>query len=146
MKEMNAVARQPAKPPLIIDEGHYERLVALATRAMREAPDLAANLLEEVERADLRPSHLMPPGVVTIGSIVTFRDEDSGREETVQIVLPQDANIDQRRVSVLTPVGAALLGLTADQAIDWEVMPGRVRHIRVLNVAPPAKEGGSADH
>jgi regulator of nucleoside diphosphate kinase len=146
MKEMNAVARQPAKPPLIIDEGHYERLVALATRAMRDAPDLAANLLEEVERADLRPSHLMPPEVVTIGSIVTFRDEDSGREETVQLVLPQDANIDRRRVSVLTPVGAALLGLAVGQTIEWEVMPGRVRHIRVMKVAPPTKEGMGADH
>ncbi|HEU4619806.1 MAG TPA: nucleoside diphosphate kinase regulator [Gammaproteobacteria bacterium] len=146
MKEMNAAVRQPAKPSLIIDEGHYERLVALATRAMREAPGLAANLLDEVERAELRPSRLMPPDVVTIGSMVTFRDEDDGREETVQLVLPPDADIDRRRVSVLTPVGAALLGLSVGQAIEWEVAPGRVRHIRVVGVVPPAKPVVGADH
>ncbi|HEY8518568.1 MAG TPA: nucleoside diphosphate kinase regulator [Gammaproteobacteria bacterium] len=146
MKDMNVAPRQPTKPPLIIDQGHYERLVALANRAMKETPELAANLLEEVERADLRPSHLMPPEVVTINSIVTFRDEDSGREETVQVVLPQDANIDARRVSVLTPVGAALLGLTQGQTIDWEVLPGRVRRITVVNVEQPPKDGARAEH
>jgi regulator of nucleoside diphosphate kinase len=136
MKNIDSTTnRRAANPPLIIDAGYHERLIALAMAWMKQAPELAQRLLDEVERARVVPSHAMPKNVVTIGSEVTYRDEDSGRTETAQIVLPQDANIAERRISVLAPVGAALIGLSVGQRIEWQVGGGRVRRLTVLEVA-----------
>jgi regulator of nucleoside diphosphate kinase len=131
-----------AKPTLIIDAGHYERLIALAMRWMKQAPELARQLLDEVERARILPSEDMPADVVTIGSQVTFRDEGTGAVETVWVVLPHDASIDERRVSVLAPIGAALIGLSVGQRIDWQIVDGRVRRLSVLEVSQAPKDGG----
>ena len=111
---MNVKTETPvSRPRLIIDERAYPRLLALAERARAQVPDLADRLIEEIERADLRASSEMPADVVTLGSQVTFRHAD--RTQTVRIVAPEDADIEQRRISVLTPVGAALLGLSVGQ-------------------------------
>lgn len=134
------------KPPLIIDAGHYERLIALALRWMKQAPELAQQLLDEVERARVLPSADMPADVVTIGSQVTFRDAATGADETVRIVLPQDASIDEGRVSVLAPIGAALIGLSVGQRIDWRLADGRVRRIEVREVDQAPKPAAVVSH
>jgi regulator of nucleoside diphosphate kinase len=122
------------QPPLIIDADLHERLIALAERAQAHLPKVATQLLEEIERADLRPSIEMPPDVVTIGSEVTFEDVDRGVTQTVKVVFPNEANIDERRISILTPIGAALLGLSVGQRRGWEMADGRIRHLAVVNV------------
>jgi len=124
-----------ARPRLIIDERLYTRLVALAERARAQAPELADRLLVEIERADLRAPNEMPEDVVTLGSEVTFREHD--RTRTVHIVAPEDADIERRKISVLTPVGAALLGLTVGQKISWEMPDKRVAVLEVLAVRQP---------
>jgi regulator of nucleoside diphosphate kinase len=133
---MNAkkVARAPAeaKPALIIDAELYPRLLALAEQARKETPKLAEQLRDELERADLRAPEAMPADVVTIGSQVTFRDGE--RTQTVQVVFPSDADVDRGRVSVVTPLGAALLGLADGQRISWEMGYGRVKVIEVVEV------------
>jgi regulator of nucleoside diphosphate kinase len=135
-----------AKPPLIIDAGHYERLIALALRWMKQSPELAQQLLDEVERARVLPSQDMPADVVTIGARVTFRDAATGADETVRIVLPQDASIDDGRVSVLAPIGAALIGLSVGQRIDWRLADGRVRRIEVREVQQAPRGAAIATH
>jgi regulator of nucleoside diphosphate kinase len=77
----------------------------------------------------------MPADVVNIGSEVSFRDEASGRVQRVTIVLPPDADIDRQRVSVLTPIGAALIGLARGASIGWETREGEERRLTVLEVA-----------
>jgi regulator of nucleoside diphosphate kinase len=126
------LGRHNTKPALIIDANLYPRLLALAEQARTHAPEIADQLLDEIERADLRAEEEMPADVVTIGSEVTFRDGE--RTQTVRIVLPRDADVDHGRVSVLTPVGAALLGLSAGQQITWEMADGRVKVIEVVDV------------
>jgi regulator of nucleoside diphosphate kinase len=125
------------KPPLIIDADLYPRLLALAERARTVAPDLAARLIDEIERADLRAPAAMPADVVTIGSRVTFRDGD--REQTVSIVMPHEADVEHGRVSVVSPVGAALLGLSTGQRIAWEIGYGKTATIEVVVVAQAAQ-------
>jgi regulator of nucleoside diphosphate kinase len=120
------------RPSLTIDARHYARLLALAEKMRKQEPEVAEQLIEEIDRADLCPSDEMPDDVVTIGSTVTFRD--GAQTHTVQIVLPSDADIDRRRVSVIAPVGTALLGLSEGQRITWEMPGGRTREIEVLNV------------
>ena len=124
-----------ARPKLIIDERAYPRLLALAERARAQAPELADRLIEEIERADLRPSSEMPGDVVTLGSEVTFRQDE--RTQTVHIVAPEDADIERRRISVLTPVGAALLGLAVGQKISWEMPDKRGSVLEVVEVRQP---------
>jgi regulator of nucleoside diphosphate kinase len=123
------------RPQLIIDERVYPRLVALAERARARAPALADRFLEEIERADLRSLDEMPADVVTLGSEVTFRQDD--RTDTVHIVAPEEADIDRRRISVLTPVGAALLGLQVGQRIAWEMPDKRAAVLEVVAVRQP---------
>jgi regulator of nucleoside diphosphate kinase len=131
---MNTTALPPrvVKPRLVIDAALYPRLLALAESARKQLPELADQFLEEIERAELRPSQDLPDDVVTLGSDVTFRDGE--RTETVRIVAPPDADIDRRYISVLTPVGAALFGLTAGQQIAWEMPHGRRKVLEVVAV------------
>jgi regulator of nucleoside diphosphate kinase len=117
---------------LIVDAGLYAMLLALAEQARVRTPALANQLIEELERAALRSPDEMPDDVVTIGSTVTFRDGD--RTQTVQVVLPGNADIDRRRISVVAPVGTALLGLSAGQRISWAMPDGRTRIIEVVDV------------
>jgi regulator of nucleoside diphosphate kinase len=138
--------RRSPKPPLIIDADYHDRLISLALRSMKQAPELAQRLLDEVERARVLPSHDMPADVVTIGSEVTYRDEDTGAADTVRIVLPHEASIEERRVSVLAPIGAALIGLSVGQRIDWQVADGRTRRLAVVGVSQPANEAEAAAH
>lgn len=133
---MNGKAATAAsRPRLIIDERAYPRLLALAERARAQVPDLADRLIEEIERADLRAGGEMPADVVTLGSEVTFREGD--RTQTVRIVAPEDADIERRQISVLTPVGAALLGLTVGQKISWEMPDKRAAVLEVVAVQQP---------
>jgi len=124
-----------ARPRLIIDERAYPRLLALAERARTQVPDLADRLIEEIERADLRASSEMPGDVVTLGSEVTFRHAE--RTQTVQIVAPEHADIERKRISVLTPVGAALLGLAVGQTISWELPGSNEAVLEVVAVRQP---------
>lgn len=124
------------EPPIVLDAAWSERLEALAATAMRgPAAELGDRLMREVARATVLPSAEMPGDVVNIGSEVRFRDEVTGREQTVTVVLPEAADIDRGRVSVLTPIGAALIGLRAGAAIGWETRDGAERRLTVLGVA-----------
>jgi len=132
-----AVAPDTQEPPIVLDAAYSERLEALAATAMRgPAAELGDRLMREVARATVLPSADVPGDVVNIGSEVTFRDEVTGREQTVTIALPEGADIAQRRVSVLTPIGAALIGLRAGASIGWETRQGEERRLTVLAVRP----------
>ena len=123
-------------PPVVIDAKYVERLRGLAFAAMARNPEVGDRLMQEVERAEVLPSAEMPPHVVNIGSDVTFRDDTTGRVQQIILVLPTEANIAERKVSVLTPIGAALIGLTKGASIDWMTRNGERRELTVLEVAP----------
>ena len=75
-----------------------------------------------------------------MGSTLTFRDEQRGRTERVTLVFPEDANIEEKRISIMTPVGAALIGLSEGQSITWPSRTGEIHRLQVLSVedAPAA--------
>ncbi|MGH9809734.1 MAG: GreA/GreB family elongation factor, partial [Terriglobia bacterium] len=87
---------------------------------------MSAALLSELERAELLPETALPTDVVRIGSIVDF-EVDDGRFLTVELVLPENADINAERISVLTPVGAALIGLSPGQSMEWSGNDGKER-------------------
>jgi regulator of nucleoside diphosphate kinase len=129
-------------PPIVIDAAYSEQLERLAAGVMRSAAaELGDRLMHELARATVLPSAEMPSDVVNIGSEVSFRDEVTGRVQTLTLVLPPDADIARRRVSVLTPVGAALIGLAAGASIGWETREGEPRRLTVLEVRPAPAPG-----
>ena len=140
MSQLPVESAPESAPTVIIDAGQYERLESLAVGALEHSEDVAQRLLDELERAEVRPAESIPPSVITLGSEVTYRDETNGRTHTVQLVLPGEADISRRRISVLTPIGTALIGLSEGQCIDWETRDGSERQLTVVSVRP-----GSAD-
>jgi regulator of nucleoside diphosphate kinase len=127
-----------AETPLLIDFDTYDRLQALATRSDR-LPEVTAELLQELERARLVPAAQLPDDAVRVGSRVTYQDEASGAIRTIDLVWPAQADVPSMRISVLTPIGAALIGLRAGQRIRWR-LGGGDRRLVVLRVAQPAMD------
>ncbi|MFA6264256.1 MAG: nucleoside diphosphate kinase regulator [Pseudolabrys sp.] len=120
-------------PPIIVsgmDFDRLERLVAAARPQSRTADFLAG----EIARATIAPSGFLLRGVVAMGSEVEFRDDATGRSRTVNLVYPDQADLDDGKLSVLSPVGAALIGLSVGQSIEWETPTGARRSLTVLSV------------
>ncbi|RJF93562.1 nucleoside diphosphate kinase regulator [Sphingomonas cavernae] len=126
-----------ALPAIIITEADQDRLYDLAYAIRRSAPEVAEVLLQEMGRAEIRAVEEISGSVIAMGSIVRFRDED-GQERTVTLVYPGEADIAAGRISVATPVGAALIGLTVGQSFRWAGRDGHDHMLTVLGVAAGA--------
>lgn len=123
------------RPPLLMSVEGQIQLVALADAAARRHP-LASRLLhEEADRTELVPAADLPSTTVALGSLVEFRDSGAGETRSVRLVLPGEADIAAGRVSVLSLVGAGLIGLSEGQSIDWPTQDGRMRRLTVLRVS-----------
>jgi regulator of nucleoside diphosphate kinase len=117
-------------PRIVLSRFDHERLGRLLDK-VGPRPDLDA-LGEEIERAEIVEPETVPRNVVTMNSVVRFVDEESGRESEVKLVFPGHADIESNRISVLAPVGSALLGLSVGDSIDWPLPNGRTRRLRVV--------------
>ncbi len=87
----------------------------------------------ELERAQLVEAKDVSPRVVTMNSRLVYEDLASKRRQTIQLVYPDDADASQHKISILAPLGSALLGLEEGSTIDW-VMPGGTRRIRLVEI------------
>jgi regulator of nucleoside diphosphate kinase len=122
------------RPPIAIDVSHFARLSALSSLTSGAMMEVCAYLRDELDRAHIVPADKLRPDVVNLGSQVKFRDEQTGKEQEIILVYPLDADIARRRVSVLTPVGAALLGLSPNHTISFHTRTGERRELTVLKV------------
>jgi regulator of nucleoside diphosphate kinase len=109
---------------LILPEQDYELLLRLRP---------PAHLRQELERAIVVSDEALPPDVVVVNSRVVYTDEKTGVRRMVTIAWPHEANDTEGRISVLAPVGSALLGLSAGQSIEWQFPDGKHR-LRVEEV------------
>jgi regulator of nucleoside diphosphate kinase len=125
------------KPKIVVGEIDHERLTGLATTALERIPEVAEELLAEMDRAKVVAPGKLPADVVRMGSFVTF-DSDSAQHRRVQLVYPGEADIEQGRVSVLTPIGAALIGLAAGQSIAWTARDGK-KHVLTVTAVEQAE-------
>lgn len=126
----------PLSPDIVVARSEHRQLTVLALAGTGHSPDVADGLLYELERASVLPDALVPADVVRMGSSVRYRASD-GSEREVTLVYPIDADIAAGRVSVLTPIGAALIGLRHRQSIAWLTRDGRRQVLTVLGVRPP---------
>jgi regulator of nucleoside diphosphate kinase len=90
-------------------------------------------LEEELDGAQVMPSDEIPRDVVTMNSRVKVKDLDSGKEIVLTLVFPSDADLEQGRVSIVAPIGTALLGYQVGDTVEWTV-PARVRRLKVVEV------------
>jgi regulator of nucleoside diphosphate kinase len=133
--QMEKIARiGTAKPPIHISKTDYALIASQAMRLEATAPQVVEMLLDEIDRAQVHSRDELPGDVATLGSVVTFVDESTGVRRCVQIVLPADADIERGSLSIVSQVGAGLIGLSAGQSIDWPCPDGRPRTLRIVDV------------
>jgi regulator of nucleoside diphosphate kinase len=128
-------------PDIMIPASDYDRLVQLTTVAQ---PHVADYFDRELSRARVVPDAQFDVRSARIGSRVTYREEPSGRVRTVTLAWPQDADLAFGRISVLTSVGAALLGMRPMRSIDWPAPVGGLRRLTVLAVDNGGDSGPAA--
>jgi regulator of nucleoside diphosphate kinase len=136
MQEMTKTRR---KPSIRIAKTDHERLSALAEAVAARNPDTSDALFAELDRARIIGDEKLPADTVRMGSSVTF-SSDSGDTKTVTLVFPGEADIAEGKVSILTPVGTALIGLSEGQSIAWTARDGRQHELSVLAVRQPAPD------
>ena len=132
--------------PIIISDGDILRLRGLLGSAQRGLPRDHAHLDElrsELDRAIVLPVDEVPEGVVVMGSKIQVRDLATERVESYQLVFPRDADAAAHRLSVLAPLGTALLGNSAGDVVEWR-MPGGTRCFRIERVVRELQPAGAA--
>ena len=108
-------------PQIFITDQDYHRLQSLVASIDSEAADA---LEEELSRAHIIAQKDVTKDIVTMNSLVKFLDESTGHTQEMALVFPKDANLDAGRISILAPIGTALLGLKIGASIDWKVPNG----------------------
>ncbi|GAB3376019.1 nucleoside diphosphate kinase regulator [Lysobacter rhizosphaerae] len=125
-------AASTAAASLLISRLDCERIEALLDSPVAQSVDTSA-LRAELDRADVIEPARVPPDVITMNSTARFAIEGSDEVREVTLVYPRDADGSASRVSILAPVGSALLGLRVGDAIRWPV-PGGHLGLRVLSI------------
>lgn len=130
-------------PSIILTRLDVQRLEQLIDRLGDEFPGVEA-LQAELDRAEDVVGHdEVPAGVVTMNSSVHCREQGSGMDYHLTLVYPKDANADKGKISILAPVGSALLGLQVGQHIDWPAPGGKTLKLELLSVEGQPKDGGA---
>ena len=133
------------RPPIILTVRDCDRLLGLAEQQRSRQPAIAEMLEAEVARARVvNPQHV-PPDAVTMHSHVTFGYDHSQRSHWLTLVYPREADLDMAKISVATPVGAALIGLREGQSIGWLTASGAMRRITLNRVAYQPERAGRYD-
>lgn len=122
------------RPPVHLIAAEADTIMDLAYRMEDRHPQVSAMLIDEISRAQVHDAPHIPKDVVTMGSEVEFVDEASHTARTVTLVYPGEADIDMGRISVLTPIGAGLLGLRAGHSILWPDRDGHERNLTIVRV------------
>ena len=129
-------------PSIILTRLDVQRLEQLIDRMDDKLPGVIA-LQAEIDRAeDLVGHDEVPAGVVTMNSSVHCREQGSGKDYHLTLVYPKHANADEGKISILAPVGSALLGLQVGQHIDWPAPGGKTIKLELLSVEGQPKDGG----
>lgn len=128
-------------PQLYLTQNDVDRLLGL----VEAQPGKGLEKLEsELVRANVVPREEIPGDVVTMNSRVVFENETTGERREVTLVYPGNADIDAGRISVLVPIGTALLGLRVGQTIDWELPGGEKQRYRIVDVPFQPEAAGEA--
>lgn len=135
-----AIKTETLAPRIVLSAEDFERLSALVKAAASASSPVMDFLAGEIGRAHVLARGRCPQDIVSMNSEVEFRDNSTGRVQTMTLVYPSEADISNRKLSVLTPVGAALIGVRAGASITWETPSGEARTLTVLSVRDPGSD------
>ncbi|HEX2891015.1 nucleoside diphosphate kinase regulator [Vineibacter terrae] len=135
MTTLLQAATTVALPPITLTADNHERLSRLADAAADGMSAEADFLAREVDRAVVVDPERIAPQIVTMNSRCVFRDDANGSDRTVTLVYPEDEDAAAGRISVLTPIGSALIGLAEGQSMSWRTRSGERRVLTLLKVA-----------
>lgn len=120
---------------ILVTEENYDRLRRLIDQHSFIRNMEAIELLDaELSRAEIVATDQIPPRVVTMNSRILFEELDTGMTRIAYLAYPTDRTADSARVSILAPIGIALLGLAEGQTIEFPMPGGRAKQLRVLQV------------
>jgi regulator of nucleoside diphosphate kinase len=127
---------------IVLTSRDFDRLEALlASLPPNGFPD-KANLERELERAEVVAPEKIPPNVVTMNSKVRFTIEGSSEDLHLTLVYPKDLGSQPDRISVLAPIGSALLGLSVGDELEWPRPGGGMTKVRVVDVVYQPERSG----
>lgn len=129
---------------IYITEFDLERLSALIKQANSRSRDKLhlQKLAEELEQGEIVAPQEIPHDVITMNSKVRLQDIDSGESVVYTLVFPSDANIEQNKISILAPIGTALIGYRVGDIIEWEV-PAGLRRLKIEEILYQPEAAGN---
>ncbi len=129
------IAATTALPRILITQPDMHRLRVLLQRHQDGGSSETGELLElELDRAEVVPQAEIPPDVITMRSQGLLEDLDTGQRRTLAVVYPEESDVSAGKISVLVPVGAAMLGLKVGDTIAWPLPSGRSARLRLVAV------------
>lgn len=129
-------------PNITVSELDAERLEALLDKLPADAFPGRAALEAELDRADIVDPKEVPPDVVTMNSTIRFLVASTGEEFTLRLVYPKDVDESGGTVSILAPVGSALLGLTQGDKIEWPKPGGGTLKVELVEILYQPERAG----
>jgi regulator of nucleoside diphosphate kinase len=133
---------ESAAPPIVVSSLDLKRLDVLLDSLPPGGTADVDLLREELERAQVLDPEQMPSDVVTMNSRVRFQVEPSRQEYELTLVYPKDIDGSPGRISVLAPVGSALLGLRIGQKIEWPALHGKRIRVRIVDILYQPERAG----
>lgn len=120
-------------PKIVVGVTDFARLMALAEASTKKSPAVAETLARELDRAQVKPDHKLASNIVKMGSELTYKTTN-GEQRRVKLVYPCDADISTGKISILSPIGAALIGLSVGQSINWSTPGGSTHLLTIVSV------------
>lgn len=133
------------KPQIRMTRSDHERLSRLANALSSVSSNVADQLFTELDRARVVDDARIAINVVRMGSTLRYTT-DSGEDRTVTLVFPGEADIAEGKISLLTPIGVALIGLSAGQSMDWTARDGRIHRLTIDSVCVPTQAHCDQSH
>lgn len=124
--------------PIYVSQADHARLSKLIEELAASGAKSRGmeGLRTELQRANVVDTAAISADLVTLNSLVSIRDEDTGELETYTVTLPEDADPEESKISILSPIGTGLLGYSVGDWVEWET-PGGLRHLRIESVEHP---------
>jgi regulator of nucleoside diphosphate kinase len=117
------------------DHKVLSKLISEHSLLIGKTPENLLKLQQELNRATILPPEAMPTGTVGLNATFSIRDIESGELEQWTLTLPEHADVEQRRLSILAPIGTAVLGFCEGDEIEWST-PGGTRVLMLETVEP----------
>ncbi len=124
--------------PIMLKKSEYDVILRLLESNTMELSPCTERLMDEIDLAEIVDSHTgFPTNIVSIHSCVEYKNLNTGEHRTIEIVYPREANIFENRVSVLSPIGSALLGLKVGDVTLWPLPKQKTVRLEVISVRQP---------